>query len=292
MGNQLKLKRGVRATIPTLGIGEPGWTTDTFELFIGDGGSNHRVGDGIFLALAGGTLTGALTLAAGPTNDMHAATKQYVDSVAEGLSVRAACRAATTASITLSGLQTIDGVVLAAGDRVLVKDQASASQNGIYAVASGAWSRATDADDSADVTSGMFTFVEEGTANSNAGYVLATANPITLGTTALTFSKFSSAGDTAAGAGLTKSGNTLAVGAGYGIEVDAASVTVLLDGGSLAKSSSGLKVAAGGITATELASGVAGTGLTGGGGTALSVVYGGGAGQALQGNATIDGGTW
>lgn len=174
-------------------------------------------------------LTGAQTVAgvktfssspvlpsAAPTTDWQAAPKKYVDdSVAaavSGLDVKASVRAATTANITLSGTQTVDGVALVAGDRVLVKDQSTASANGIYVVAAGAWSRSTDADTSAEVTAGLYVFVEEGTTNADSGWMLTTNGAITLGTTALTFTQFSGAGQITAGAGLTKSGNTLDVG--------------------------------------------------------------------------------
>lgn len=163
------------------------------------------------LSLAGGTLTGALTLAADPTVALHAATKQYADSLASGLDVKQSVRAATTANITLSGTQTIDDVVLVVGNRVLVKNQTTASQNGPYVVASGSWTRATDADTSAEVNAGMFTFIEEGTTLGHTGWVLSTPNPITLNTTALTFSQFSSAADIIAGTGLTKVGSTIAL---------------------------------------------------------------------------------
>lgn len=160
---------------------------------------------------AGDTMTGDLTLANDPTNPLHAATKQYVDNLATGLDVKASVRVATTANITLSGTQTIDGVAVSSGERVLVKNQSTGSQNGIYVCAAGAWSRATDADTNAEVTSGMYTFVEEGTTNANSGWILSNANPITLGTTALTFVQFTGAGQLTAGAGLTKTGNTLDV---------------------------------------------------------------------------------
>jgi phage-related tail fiber protein len=140
------------------------------------------------------------------------ATKSYVDSLSAGLDVKASVRAATTANITLSGTQTIDGVALIAGDRVLVKNQSTGSENGIYAVASGAWGRATDADSDPEMTGGSFVFVEEGTLNQDTGWVLSTNNPITLNTTSLTFTQFSAAGIIQAGAGLTKTGNTLDVG--------------------------------------------------------------------------------
>ena len=155
-----------------------------------------------------------ITGVADPVSDQDAVNKRYADALVTGLDVKDSVRVATTANITLSGTQTIDGVSLVAGDRVLVKDQSTASQNGIYEVASGSWTRATDADNtpSGEVTSGMFTFVEEGSANADAGFVLQTANPITLDTTALSFVQFSGAGQIDAGAGLTKTGNQLNVG--------------------------------------------------------------------------------
>jgi len=153
-----------------------------------------------------------ITGLADPTNDQDAATKAYVDAARSGLDVKASVRVATTANITLSGTQNIDGVAVIAGDRVLVKNQNTASQNGIYVVAAGSWSRATDADSDAEVTAGMFTFVAEGTENADSGWVLTTNDTITLGTTALAFAQFSGAGQITAGAGLTKSGNTIDVG--------------------------------------------------------------------------------
>lgn len=152
-----------------------------------------------------------------PTDPGHAATKGYVDAARSGLDVKQSVRVATTEAITLSsGLEngdTIDGVTLATGNRVLVKNQDTASENGIYVVkASGAPDRATDADTSAEVTAGMFTFVEEGTINADTGWVLTTNDTITLGTTGLTFAQFSGAGSIVAGDGLTKSGSTINVG--------------------------------------------------------------------------------
>ena len=138
--------------------------------------------------------TQRITNLAAPTGDNDAARKADVDAARTGLDVKVSCRVATTANITLSGTQTIDGIAVVANDRVLVKNQTTASQNGIYVCAAGAWTRATDADTDAEVTAGMFTFIEEGTTNADTGWVLSTNAPITVGTTSLTFTQFSGAG--------------------------------------------------------------------------------------------------
>ena len=153
-----------------------------------------------------------ITNLATPTLDTDAANKAYVDATKQGLDVKDSVRVATTANITLSATQTIDGVAVIAGNRVLVKNQSTASQNGIYVVAAGAWSRSTDANTSAKVTAGMFTFAAEGTVNADSGWVLTTNDVITLNTTPLTFTQFSGAGQIVAGNGLSKTGNTLNVG--------------------------------------------------------------------------------
>ena len=149
-----------------------------------------------------------------PTQAQDAATKAYVDAVKQALDIKDSVRVATTADITISTAlnvgDTIDGVTLADGDRVLVKDQSTASQNGIY-VAGSSPVRSADANTSAEVTSGMFCFVEEGTVNGDNGFVLTTNDPITLDTTNLTFAQFSGAGQIIAGDALSKSGNTLNV---------------------------------------------------------------------------------
>jgi hypothetical protein len=239
-----------------------------------------------------------ITNLATPTADTDAATKAYVDAARSGLDVKGSVRAATTANITLSGAQTIDGVSVIAGDRVLVKDQSTASTNGIYVAAASTWSRATDADVDAEVHAGMFTFVEEGTANADTGWVLTTNNPITVGSTALAFAQFSGAGQITAGAGLTKSGNTIdAVGTANRITVNANSIdiastyvgqTSITTLGTIATgvwNGTTIAVANGGSGATTL------TGVLKGNGTSAFTAAVDGT-DYLSPNATIDGGTF
>ncbi len=151
-----------------------------------------------------------------PTQAQDAATKSYVDAVKTGLDVKDSVRVATTVAGTLATSfengDTVDGISLATGNRILIKDQATASENGIYTVnASGAPTRSTDMDAPLEISGGVFTFVEQGTANADAGFVLATDGAITLGTTSLSFVQFSGAGQITAGSGLSKTGNTLDV---------------------------------------------------------------------------------
>ena len=189
------------------------------------------------LATAGGTMTGAIAMGTNkitglgtPTDAADAATKAYVDSAAQGIDWKASVRAATTTNVTLaSDLEngdTLDGVTLATGDRVLVKNQSTGSENGIYVVkASGAPDRSTDADTGAELTSNFAVFVEEGTANADQGYVLTNDGAITVGTTALTFTQFTGLGQVTAGDGLTKTGNTINVNPGTGINITSDQVT-------------------------------------------------------------------
>jgi hypothetical protein len=144
------------------------------------------------IALAGGTMTGPLVLSGDPTLALHAVPKQYADALIAGFDFKGSVRAATTTAGTLASSfengDTIDGVVLATGDRILIKDQAAAAENGIYVVAaSGAPARSSDADASAEVTAGLAVVVEDGTVNADKVFFLTTNAPIVLGTTALTF---------------------------------------------------------------------------------------------------------
>jgi hypothetical protein len=177
--------------------------------------------------------------------------KTYVDAVANGLDVKKSVRLATAAALAAStyhngngtltananGALSVDGVAVAVDDRVLVKDQAAALQNGFYKVtatggagAAFVLTRTPDADAASELTAGAFTFTEEGTANADNGYVLSTDGAVTLGTTAINFEQFSGAGQISAGNGLTKTGNTInAVGTAGTITVSADAITIAAD---------------------------------------------------------------
>lgn len=188
------------------------------------------------LSLSGGTMTGALTLAADPSSNLQAATKQYVDAFVQGLSTKPSCVAATTGTLpantyangasgvgaTLTGnvngaLAAQDGVTLTAGQNLLVKNEATAANNGIYVVTQvGTGSlpyiltRHVDMDATGEIA-GAFTFVESGTINVGSGWVVASSPPITVGTGAINWTQFSGAGEITVGTGLVKSGNQLSL---------------------------------------------------------------------------------
>lgn len=254
----IQMRRGLAATWtstnPVLAAGEWGLETDTKKMKIGDGTTawnsltySVKQIDNILVnsnTISSTDTNGNITLSPNGTGsvvvtgDVYSntnkllATREYVDAVKQGLDVKNSVRAATTGNIDLSTAlengDSLDGVTLATGDRVLVKNQDTASQNGIYVVkASGAPDRADDANSNDDVTPGMFTFVEQGTVNADSGWVLTTDGAITLGTTSLTFTQFSGAGQVTAGGGLTKTGNTLdVVGTADRITVNADSVDI------------------------------------------------------------------
>ena len=173
--------------------------------------------DTSYVKLAGGgTLTsGTITLFADPTNPMDAATKQYVDARAAGLDPKQAVGAVAATAITLSGLQTIDGVSVTAGMRVLVNGQGGTGvahiNNGIYVVASGSWTRATDFTSLATAVAGSFVFCDGGTTNVSSGWILQSQTAVTPGTDTILFVQFSGAGEITAGNGIIKTGNSLAV---------------------------------------------------------------------------------
>ena len=218
---ELNILDGVTSTAAELNILD-GVTSTTAELNFVDGVTSAiQTQLDAKLALAGGTMTGAIAMGTSkitglgdPTSAQDAATKAYVDTTVQGIDWKASVRAATTANVTLASAlengDVLDGVTLATGNRVLVKNQSTGSENGIYVVkSSGAPDRSTDADLAAELTSNFAVFVEEGTVNADQGYVLTNDGAITVGTTALTFTQFTGLGQILAGTGLDKTGNTL-----------------------------------------------------------------------------------
>ena len=146
-----------------------------------------------------------------PTADAHFATKGYVDGVSQGLDIKEAVKVATTANITLSGTQTIDSVAVSADERVLVKNQNTATENGLYLCKSGSWVR-TDDLATGDDASSVFVFVDRGVVNNDSGFVCTTnKGSAVVGTNNLAFTQFSGAGQITPGDGLDKSGNTLSL---------------------------------------------------------------------------------
>lgn len=245
--------------------------------------------DATYVNVSGDTMTGNLnmgtnyvTMNSAPTQDTHAANKAYVDSVAAGLSWKQAVRAATTANINLAAPgATIDDVTLANGDRVLVKSQSAAAENGIYVFngAAAAMTRATDMDTAGEFA-GATVYVTEGTVNQDSGWTQ-TAEVATVGTTAVVWYQFSGSSTYTWGTGLDNTGNTIFVNLGAGIKelptdqigIDVAigkaiqltgtgtaagdQLTFVLDAGSgMEQSATGLKISAGGVTNTMLANSV------------------------------------
>lgn len=219
-----------------------------------------------------------ITNLADPTNAQDGATKNYVDSVAQGLDVKASVRAATTTAGTLASSfangSVVDGVTLATGNRILIKNQATGSENGIYTVnATGAPTRATDMDSAAEFP-GAFTFVEEGTTNADTGWVCTNNAPVTVGTTAITFTQFSGAGTYTASNGvlLTGSNFTFNPTSTGGLQTAAGGASILKPTNSgLVTDATGLYVGAGtGITVSGTNVSLTNTSLTVNG-TAISL---------------------
>ena len=207
-----------------------------------------------------------ITGLADPTGDNDAANKGYVDGVAQGLDVKDSVVATTTANGTLSTAfangQSIDGVTLQTGDRILIKNQTTASQNGIYNVnASGAPSRTTDMATGANAA-GAFVFVEQGTVNAENGFTCTSdTGSAVVGTNNLTFAQFSGAGQVLAGDGLDKSGNTLSVDlkANGGLVIESTEIAVKLDASSITGT---LAIGDGGTGATTATAALTALGLS------------------------------
>ena len=252
------------------------------------------------------TSTGTITTS--PVNSTDIVNKYYVDSVAQGLNPKASCQVATTANITLSGLQAIDGYTTLAGDRVLVKNQTTSSQNGIYLASASAWTRATDMDVWAEVA-GAYTVILNG-GQADTGWVCNASTTGTIGTTAMPWVQFSGSATYYAGTGLTLASNTFSItntgvtAASYGSASQTLTATVNAQGQltSLAATSIAIantQVSGLGTMSTQSASSVS---ITGGaidgttlGATTASTVRGTtitattqftGAGTGLTGTAT------
>ena len=263
-----------------------------------------------------------------PSSDQDAATKAYVDSVANGLDVKASVKVASTANVAgtynnangtitagSNGAISIDGVTPSANDRVLLKNQTDATENGLYLVTtvgdgSTAYvlTRTPDADAAAEITGGAFVFVEQGTANADNGYVFTHNGTPTLGTTDITVEQFSGAGQISAGAALTKTGNQLDVA------VDDSTIEVSSDALQIKTTYPGQTsittlgtIATGTWNATAIGATKGGTGLTSystgdiiraSGANTLAALSLGASGKILQSNGSnvvygdIDGGTF
>ncbi len=202
--------------------------------------------------LASPTFTGTVTVPT-PTNSTDAATKAYVDAVTEGLHIHPSAVAATTANITLAtdveNGDTLDGITLATGNRILIKNQTTQSENGIYVVAaSGAPSRATDFDAPAEIDGGDFVFVTGGTVNDNTGWVQ--TNIVgTVGTDAIAFTQFSGAGTYSAGTGLTLTGSVFSINTGTTVDLSTAQTLTnkTIDGSSNTVSNVAISTAVSGL---------------------------------------------
>jgi phage-related tail fiber protein len=177
------------------------------------------------LDLQGNKITGS----ADPSAATDLINLQYLQNFLRGIDWKESVRVASTGNLSIAAPgASIDGVTMAAGNRVLLKEQTAGAENGIYVWngAAVAMTRATDADVSADVTAGMATYVAEGTANGDKAFVLTTNDPIVLGTTVLAFTQFGGGSLPVAGNGLVLTGSTLDVGAGTGILSNANDVAI------------------------------------------------------------------
>ena len=223
---------------------------------------------GVFTNVA--TTTGQVTTS--PTSGTDIANKLYVDTVAQGLNPKQAVKCATTAAITLSGLQTIDTYTTLAGDRVLVKNQGTASENGIYIASASAWTRATDMDVWAEVP-GAYMVVLNGSVNANTGWVSTSSETGTINVTPITFVQFSGTGTYYAGTGLTLSSNTFSItntgvtAAAYGSASKTLTATVNAQGQLTVLADTDIAIAGTQITSGLISPTVGGTGVNNGSNT-------------------------
>jgi len=262
--------------VPVQGVFAPE-PTYALQYFVGPAGTPfYGPANATFTNIS--TVTGTITTT--PTGDTDIANKGYVDSVAQGLDVKASCVYSTTANITLSGLAVQAGgdwvATLTAGDRILVKDQTLSQFNGIYVAASGAWARSADMNTWAEVPS-AFTFIESGTTLADTGWVCTSNQGGTIDVTPITWSQFSGAGSYLAGTGLTLTGNTFSItstgvtAAAYGSASSVGTFTVNAQGqltlaGSTSIAISGTQITSGTIDSARLSgsySGITGLGTLG-----------------------------
>jgi hypothetical protein len=194
-------------------------------------GIDQTFADGRYVQLSGATpMTGLLTLSADPSSALHAATKQYVDNLSAGLSWKTSVRVATTVNGTIGTAfangQVVDGVTLVTGNRILLKNQTTASENGIYTVnASSTPTRATDSDTGTELV-GAAVLATEGTTQADTAWVNSTNAPITIGSTSTVWVQFGAGQTYIGGAGLLLTANTFDVGAGPGITVNADTIQI------------------------------------------------------------------
>ena len=230
---------------------------------------------GVFTNIS--TTTGTITTT--PSGSTDIANKFYVDTVAQGLGPKAACQVGTTTSITLSGLQTIDSYTTLSGDRVLVKNQGTSSQNGIYIASASAWTRAVDMDVWSEVP-GAYTVVLNG-GQANTGWVCTASQTGTIGVTSMPWVQFTGSGTYYAGTGLTLASNTFSItntgvtAATYGSASQ--TVTIVVNAQGQITSASAQNIA---IAATQITSGTIDT-------ARISGSYTG-----ITGVGTITAGTW
>ena len=272
MTNQVANKQTINI-VPVQGVFDPE-PTFALQYFVGPAGTPffapiNPIQSGLTItnstidsSVIGGNTPAAayfttVQVAAAPTADADVANKAYVDSVAQGLDIKASCLYTTTNNITLSGLATQAGgdwpSTLTAGDRILVKNQTNQAQNGIYAASASGWTRTADMNNWSEVP-GAFTFIEAGTSLLNTGWVTTAASTGTIGVTAMPWTQFSGAGTYTAGTGLSLIGTTFSIAntgvaaASYGSASQTLTATVNAQGQLTALAATSIAVAASQIT--------------------------------------------